>query len=135
MASLGGAAAALFLLGFAPTKGLAVAGLLAFGGFLLMTYPSLHTFVGSTVPASGQTMAFSWVSNIQLALGSCRHARLGRPLGRHRHRLPVRLHGDRDARRLPVLRAPRPGVLRVGRRAAGAAGVTHEGDLARDGAI
>jgi FSR family fosmidomycin resistance protein-like MFS transporter len=70
MASLAGAAAALFLLGFAPTKALAVAGLLAFGGFLLMTYPSLHTFVGSTVPASGQTMAFSWVSNIQLISGA-----------------------------------------------------------------
>jgi len=70
LASLIGAAAALFLLGFAPTKALAVAGLLAFGGFLLMTYPSLHTFVGSTVPASGQTMAFSWVSNIQLVSGA-----------------------------------------------------------------
>ena len=70
MASLVGAAAALFLLGFAPTKALAVVGLLAFGGFLLMTYPSLHTFVGSTVPASGQTMAFSWVSNIQLLSGA-----------------------------------------------------------------
>ena len=66
----GGAAAALLLLGFAPTKALAVAGLLAFGGFLLMTYPSLHTFVGSSVPASGQTMAFSWVSNIQLVSGA-----------------------------------------------------------------
>jgi FSR family fosmidomycin resistance protein-like MFS transporter len=70
MASLGGAAAALFLLGFAPTKALAVAGLLFFGGFLLMTYPSLHTFVGSTVPVSGQTMAFSWVSNIQMISGA-----------------------------------------------------------------
>jgi FSR family fosmidomycin resistance protein-like MFS transporter len=70
LASLGGASAALFLLGFAPTKTLAVVGLLAFGGFLLMTYPSLHTFVGSTVPASGQTMAFSWVSNIQLISGA-----------------------------------------------------------------
>jgi MFS transporter, FSR family, fosmidomycin resistance protein len=70
MASLGGATAALFLLGFAPTKALAVAGLLLFGGFLLMTYPSLHTFVGSTVPASGQTMAFSWVSNIQMISGA-----------------------------------------------------------------
>jgi len=70
MASLGGAAAALLLLGFAPTKALAVAGLLLFGGFLLMTYPSLHTFVGSTVPPSGQTMAFSWVSNIQLVSGA-----------------------------------------------------------------
>jgi len=70
MASLGGAAAALLLLGLAPTKALAVAGLLLFGGFLLMTYPSLHTFVGSTVPASGQTMAFSWVSNIQIVSGA-----------------------------------------------------------------
>jgi len=70
LASLGGAAAALFLLGFASTKTLAIAGLLAFGGFLLMTYPSLHTFVGSRVPASGQTMAFSWVSNIQLISGA-----------------------------------------------------------------
>ena len=70
IASLVGAAAALFLLGFAPTRGLAVVGLLLFGGFLLMTYPSLHTFVGSTVPASGQTMAFSWVSNIQLVSGA-----------------------------------------------------------------
>jgi len=70
MASLIGAAAALSLLGFAPTKGLAVAGLILFGGFLLMTYPSLHTFVGSTVPASGQTMAFSWVSNIQIVSGA-----------------------------------------------------------------
>jgi len=70
MASLGGAAASLLLLGLAPTKALAVVGLLLFGGFLLMTYPSLHTFVGSTVPAAGQTMAFSWVSNIQLVSGA-----------------------------------------------------------------
>lgn len=70
LASLGGAAVALFLLGFAPTKTLAVIGLLAFGGFLLMTYPSLHTFVGSTVAAAGQTMAFSWVSNIQMISGA-----------------------------------------------------------------
>jgi len=68
--SLGGAVVSLFLIGFAPVKALAVAGLLAFGGFLLMTYPSLHTFVGSTVPAEGQTMAFSWVSNIQLVSGA-----------------------------------------------------------------
>ena len=70
LASLAGAAVSLFLLGFAPTRGLAVVGLLLFGGFLLMTYPSLHTFVGSTVPAAGQTMAFSWVSNIQLVSGA-----------------------------------------------------------------
>jgi len=68
--SLGGAAVCLFVLGFAPVKGLAVAALVLFGGFLLMTYPSLHTFVGSTVPAADQTQAFSWVSNIQLISGA-----------------------------------------------------------------
>ncbi len=68
--SLGGAAVCLFLIGFAPTTGWAVLGLLAFGALLLMTYPSLHTFVGSTVPPEGQTQAFSWVSNIQLISGA-----------------------------------------------------------------
>ena len=70
LTSLGGAAISLFVIGFAPQKGLAIAGLLAFGGFLLMTYPALHTFVGSTVPPAGQTQAFSWVSNIQLVSGA-----------------------------------------------------------------
>ncbi len=68
--SLGGATVSLFLIGFARHQALAVAGLIAFGGFLLMTYPSLHTFVGSTVHESGQTQAFSWVSNIQLLSGA-----------------------------------------------------------------
>jgi len=70
LTSLAGAAVSLFVIGIAPFKSLAVLGLLAFGGFLLMTYPSLHTFVGSTVPAAGQTQAFSWVSNIQLVSGA-----------------------------------------------------------------
>jgi MFS family permease len=70
LASLGGAAACLFLLGLSPHRTPAVLALVAFGGFLLMTYPSLHTFVGSTVPAAGQTQAFSWVSNIQLISGA-----------------------------------------------------------------
>jgi len=68
--SLGGAMASLFVIGFAPVQALAVAGLIAFGGFLLMTYPSVQTFVGSTVPSKGQTQAFSWVSNIQLISGA-----------------------------------------------------------------
>ena len=68
--SLGGAAVMLFLIGFAPTKTLAVVGLLLYGGLLLMTYPSLHTFVGSTVPPERQTQAFSWVSNLQLISGA-----------------------------------------------------------------
>jgi MFS family permease len=70
LTSLGGATVSLFLIGFARHQALAVAGLVAFGGFLLMTYPSLHTFVGSTVPEGGQTQAFSWVSNIQLLSGA-----------------------------------------------------------------
>lgn len=70
LTSLVGAVVSLFVIGFAPHKALAVAGLLAFGGFLLMTYPSLHTFVGSTVLPEGQTQAFSWVSNIQLISGA-----------------------------------------------------------------
>ena len=70
LTSLGGAVVSLFLIGFARHQALAVAGLVAFGGFLLMTYPSLHTFVGSTVPESGQTQAFSWVSNLQLLSGA-----------------------------------------------------------------
>ena len=68
--SLGGAAASLFVIGFAPSRLFAVAGLILYGGLLLMTYPSLHTFVGSTVPPEGQTRAFSWVSNIQLVSGA-----------------------------------------------------------------
>ena len=70
LASIGGGAASLFLLGLAETLTAALIGLFAFGGFLLMTYPSLHTFVGSATPPAGQTLAFSWVSNIQLVSGA-----------------------------------------------------------------
>ncbi len=35
-----------------------------------MTYPSLHTFVGTTVRPEEQTRAFSWVSNIQILSGA-----------------------------------------------------------------
>lgn len=70
LASVGGGAASLFLIGLAGSLTAALAGILAFGGFLLMTYPSLHTFVGSATPADGQTLAFSWVSNIQIVSGA-----------------------------------------------------------------
>lgn len=70
LASIGGGAAALLLIGLAVSLLAALAGILAFGGFLLMTYPSLHTFVGSATPPHGQTLAFSWVSNIQLVSGA-----------------------------------------------------------------
>jgi fucose permease len=68
--SLAGAVVSLFVIGLSSHKVLALAGLLAYGGFLLMTYPSLHTFVGSTVPTSGQRLAFSWVSNLQMLSGA-----------------------------------------------------------------
>lgn len=68
--SIGGAAASLALIGLAGSRTAAVAGLLAFGVFLLMTYPSLHTFVGSSARHADQTQAFSWVSNIQIVSGA-----------------------------------------------------------------
>jgi MFS family permease len=68
--SIGGAALSLALIGFAPSRSVAVLGLLVFGVFLLMTYPSIHTFVGSSVPHHDQTQAFSWVSNLQILSGA-----------------------------------------------------------------
>ena len=70
LSSIGVAAVSLAAIGLAPGRWVAVAGLLVFGVFLLMTYPSLHTFVGSSVPHGDQTQAFSWVSNIQILSGA-----------------------------------------------------------------
>jgi len=70
LSSVGLAAASLAVLGLSGSRPLAVAALLVFGVSLLMTYPSLHTFVGSSVPNADQTQAFSWVSNIQLTAGA-----------------------------------------------------------------
>ncbi len=70
LTSLAGATFCLLVLGFSASRSLSVAALLLFGGFLLMTYPSLHTFVGSTVSQADQTQAFSWISNIQLISGA-----------------------------------------------------------------
>jgi MFS family permease len=70
LASIGVAALCLAVIGFAPGRAVAVLGLLVFGVFMLMTYPSLHTFVGSSVPREEQTQAFSWVSNIQILSGA-----------------------------------------------------------------
>jgi len=68
--SIGVAALSLAVIGLAPSRNVAVLGLLVFGVFLLMTYPSIHTFVGSSVPHHDQTLAFSWVSNIQILSGA-----------------------------------------------------------------
>jgi len=68
--SLAGATICLFVIGFSTIQALSVVALLLFGGFMLMTYPSLHTFVGSSVNEEEQTLAFSCVSNIQLISGA-----------------------------------------------------------------
>jgi len=70
LTSLAGATICLFVIGFSTIQALSVAALLLFGGFMLMTYPSLHTFVGSSVNDEEQTLAFSWISNIQLISGA-----------------------------------------------------------------
>lgn len=70
LASLTGATACLLIVGFAPGQTLSVLALILFGGFLFMSYPSLHTFVGSTVADEDQTLAFSWISNIQMISGA-----------------------------------------------------------------
>jgi len=70
LTTLAGSTICLLLIGLSPIEGVAVAALLVFGGLLLMTYPSLHTFVGSTVGPNEQTRAFSWVSNIQMLSGA-----------------------------------------------------------------
>jgi MFS family permease len=70
LTTLAGSTVCLLVIGWSPFRGLAVAALIVFGGLLLMTYPSLHTFVGSTVRPEGQTRAFSWVSNIQILSGA-----------------------------------------------------------------
>lgn len=70
LTSLAGATICLLVIGLSQIKILSVVSLLLFGGFMLMTYPSLHTFVGSTVRDEEQTLAFSWVSNIQLISGA-----------------------------------------------------------------
>lgn len=70
LTSLAGATICLMVIGFSVNRTLSVVSLLLFGGFLLMTYPSLHTFVGSTVRHEDQTQAFSWISNIQLISGA-----------------------------------------------------------------
>lgn len=70
LTSLAGATVCLLVIGFSLSRSLSVLALLIFGGFLLMTYPSLHTFVGSTVRQEDQTQAFSWISNIQMVSGA-----------------------------------------------------------------
>jgi len=70
LTSLAGATVCLLVIGFSLSRTISVAALLLFGGFLLMTYPSLHTFVGSSVGEEEQTLAFSWISNIQLISGA-----------------------------------------------------------------
>jgi MFS family permease len=65
-----GSALALLLLGFAAGPGVAVPGIVLLGACLFILYPAFQSFVGNTVPASRQALAFSLVANIQVLSGA-----------------------------------------------------------------
>ncbi|MCK7490066.1 MAG: hypothetical protein MZU79_07470 [Anaerotruncus sp.] len=95
MASLGGAAAALFLLGFAPTKGLAVAGLAGFRRLPAHDLPVAPHLRRLDRPGLRPDHGLQLGQQHPARLGRRRHARLRRPLRPRRHRLPVRPDGRR----------------------------------------
>jgi len=61
---------ALLLLGFAARINGAVLGIFLLGVFLFILYPAFQSFVGNTVPAASQALAFSLVANIQVLSGA-----------------------------------------------------------------
>jgi len=61
---------ALLLLGFASGLNGAVLGIFLLGVFLFILYPAIQSFVGNTVPAANQALAFSLVANIQVLSGA-----------------------------------------------------------------
>ena len=68
--SMFGSAVTLAVIGLAPRNGLALAGLIVFGVFLLLIYPAMQSFVGNKVEDKDQALAFSLVSNIQVLSGA-----------------------------------------------------------------
>jgi MFS family permease len=68
--SMFGSAATLAVIGLAPFNGLALAGLILFGVFLLLIYPAMQSFVGNKVEDKDQALAFSLVANIQVLSGA-----------------------------------------------------------------
>ena len=68
--SMFGSAVTLAVIGLAPHNGLALAGLILFGIFLLLIYPVMQSLVGTRVESRDQALAFSLVSNIQVLSGA-----------------------------------------------------------------
>jgi fucose permease len=65
-----GSALTLAVIGLAPRNGLALAGLILFGVFLLLIYPVMQSLVANKVEFQDQALAFSLVSNIQVLSGA-----------------------------------------------------------------
>lgn len=65
-----GSALALLILGFAAGPNAAIPGMVLLGVFLFILYPAFQSFVGNTVPAARQALAFSLVANIQVLSGA-----------------------------------------------------------------
>ena len=72
MALLGltGSSVAVGLLGLSRHKGIAVASLLVYGGFLFLIYPAFQSFVGTRAPSQDQAVAFSLAANVQMLSGA-----------------------------------------------------------------
>jgi len=70
LAGCAGSSLALLLLGFADGLNGAVLGIFLLGVFLFILYPAFQSFVGNTIPAASQTLAFSLVADIQVLSGA-----------------------------------------------------------------
>ncbi len=70
LCGLFGGSLCLMLIGFAPRKEIVLPAFILYGAFLFLTYPSLQSWVGSTVPRSHQAHAFSLASNVQMLSGA-----------------------------------------------------------------
>ncbi len=70
LCGLFGGSACLLLIGFAPRKEIVLPAFILYGAFLFLTYPSLQSWVGSTVPRAHQSQAFSLASNVQMLSGA-----------------------------------------------------------------
>jgi MFS family permease len=65
-----GSSVVVGLLGLSWNRGIAVAFLLVYGGFLFLIYPAFQSFVGTRAPARDQAVAFSLVANVQMLSGA-----------------------------------------------------------------
>jgi MFS family permease len=60
----------LLVLGLAPSRWVAVGGIVVLGLALFLLYPAFQSFVGNAVPHARQAVAFSLVANIQVLSGA-----------------------------------------------------------------